>query len=275
MNFRQRARDALARAKAEMASNTDTRLHYAALELRMAIECVTYERAMSYEKELPPKQYDTWQPSKLMNELLEIDPDADASSTLAIGIEDEPGKSANVMRTLGAEKVFDLSAIKKSYDALGSYLHQPTLKQMNKGGHDLIKAREKCERIARQLDEVLSSQIFNINLGIFASFQCTNGDCARIIRKRMPRGEVSVVAKCVGCGAEHEVIPDGADGYHIQPLVQEVMCANPSCGNLQKLFRHEVQPGTCWTCIQCSTQSEIVLAVFERVAAVGVDASQT
>lgn len=275
VNFRQRAREALARAKDEMASGSDARLHYAALESRMAIECVTYERARSYAEELPPTEYEAWQPGKLMKELLEIDPDADASGTLSFGIEDVPGEQAKEMKTLGAEKVFKLAAIKKSYDALGSYLHQPTLKQMSKGGHDLRKARLKFACIADQLDEVLASPIFNINFGNFISFQCMNDDCARQIRKRVPRGTESVVAECFDCTAQHEITVNG-DGQRVaRPLVEDVKCANPACEHALKLFKHELRPGAYWTCTGCGTRSEIGLAVFAMPAAEGEEAAQS
>lgn len=61
-NFRHLAREALARARAELASEASSRLKFAALELRMAIESVTYERALSYKDEIPPSEYRTWQP---------------------------------------------------------------------------------------------------------------------------------------------------------------------------------------------------------------------
>ena len=50
---RSRARSALASAQSELASNEDQRLKYAALELRMAIESVTYDRALAYKSEFP------------------------------------------------------------------------------------------------------------------------------------------------------------------------------------------------------------------------------
>jgi hypothetical protein len=86
LSFRQKARDALHRAKDEMNSASLERLKYAALELRMAMECLTYERASSYAGELPPAEYATWQPRKLMQLLLEINPRADKNSSIAFGL---------------------------------------------------------------------------------------------------------------------------------------------------------------------------------------------
>src|SRR5437867_1615135 len=45
-NFRHLARQSLARAKTELATNDAQRLRYAALELREAMEALTYDRAL-------------------------------------------------------------------------------------------------------------------------------------------------------------------------------------------------------------------------------------
>jgi hypothetical protein len=72
-DYRNDARRELARAKDELASAGDERLKYAALELRMAMESLTYDRALAYKDEFPPAEYQAWQPRKVMALLLEID----------------------------------------------------------------------------------------------------------------------------------------------------------------------------------------------------------
>lgn len=262
-NFRQRAREALRRAKTEMASGCDERLSYAALELRMAIEAVTYERAKSFEKELPPQEYDVWQPSKLMKVLLELEPLADASGTLSFGLEDEPGVPAKEMRTLGSEKVFNLKDIKESYDALGSFLHQPTLRQLNSGGHNWRKLRSRCASLVAKLEPILESPVFNINFGTFTTFKCMNVECEKPVRKRLPSGQKEVPAPCLECGAEHRVTV-GSDGVvTIYPVTQDVPCANKACWHILKLFPHELKEGVNWKCPECGTVCQLGLAVFE------------
>lgn len=132
-DFRNKARKTLEKAETELASNDDSRLKYAALELREAIEAITYDKAQSYQQELLPTEYATWQPRKLMQLLLEIDPSADKPTALSFGLEEEYGKPAKEMQLLGKEEPLTLTNIKKHYDALGSFLHMPTLDQLNKG----------------------------------------------------------------------------------------------------------------------------------------------
>lgn len=97
MSYRSEARARLGAAKNELASRDDARLKYAALDLRMAMESLTYDRALAYKDEFPPKEYQTWQPKRVMLVLLEIDANADSDSALAIGEEPEYGVPAPVI----------------------------------------------------------------------------------------------------------------------------------------------------------------------------------
>ena len=72
MNYRNEARLRRDAAKHELATGDDTRLRYAALELRMSMEALTYDRALAFKAEFPPNEYETWQPKKVMFVLLEI-----------------------------------------------------------------------------------------------------------------------------------------------------------------------------------------------------------
>lgn len=262
VNFRERAREALKRAKTELASGDDARLHYAALELRMAIECVTYERAKSYEKELPENEYDVWQPSKLMSKLLDLDPLADQGGTLSFGLEDEPGVCAKEIKILGTENVFSMRDIKSTYDALGSFLHQPTIKQLRGPGHNLQKLRIRCVELIERIDSVLSSKVFNINIGNFTSFNCMSSDCGKPIRRRLPSGKTEVKAVCIECAAEHLIQINQDDSIVVKPIVQDVPCSGPNCDQSIKLFKHELRVGTSWKCPACGDGNQLGLAVF-------------
>jgi hypothetical protein len=203
-NFRHEARQALARAAVELCTGEEARLKYAALELRMAMEALTYDRAEAFSAELPPTDYDTWQPKKLLQLLLEIDPTADKDSVLSFGVEEEYGIVAPVMQSLGSEKVLNLGVLKRHYDALGSYLHMPTIKQIAGGkGVDATKLRNRCQEIAGFVEAVLASRVFNVTLGSFAEMPCEA--CGATIRKRIPHGMPSTEARCFTCPASASI----------------------------------------------------------------------
>lgn len=254
------ARDALKRAKEEILSNAPERLKFAALELRMAMESLTYDRAQSYKEEIHPDEYDTWQPRKLLQLLLEIDPSADKDSSISYGVEDEPGKEAKHMQSLGKEKVLNLGTIKRHYDALGAYLHIPTLKQIDEGAtHNLIKLRKRCEQIAEELESTLASSIWNINFGNFAEIACMR--CNSPIRKRLPSGVPRTNATCFQCNATYTIseAEPGKTLWH--PLRKEVICASDDCKCKFFIWDGDLKPYSQVRCPNCGKTHFIDLCI--------------
>ncbi len=263
LSFRHQARESVSRARVELASDDKARLKFAALELRMAIEAVTYERAISYREEIPPAEYCTWQPKKVMQLLVDIEPNADKGASIAFGLEEVPGVAAQEMTSLGAEKVFSLRAIKEHYDALGSYLHLRTLKQLEAAGEpDLAKLHERCVTIIELLDGVLSSPVFNINFGTFSSIACMNPGCGKTVRRRIPSGKDLLPAACTECGMGYELTV-AADGQcHWRPVLEEVPCPGPSCDVVFRVSPGELKPGRRLVCHKCGGRFVIGLALF-------------
>lgn len=111
MDYRHLARKSVERAKNELDKNIVHNLPYAALELRMALESIIYERAENYKEELSGKKLSTWQPRKLLMLILEIDPHVDQNSSISAGIEEEYGKPAKQMNFVGSERVLSLKEL--------------------------------------------------------------------------------------------------------------------------------------------------------------------
>jgi len=129
VNYRRLARIHLENTKIQLDTHEDFNLHYAALELRMSMESLTYDRAIAYKDEFPPDEYQTWQPQKIMSVLLEIDPRVDQGSSIAIGAHD--GVPPSKMTSLGTEVVLSMKILKEHYHELGSYLHIQSMKKMD------------------------------------------------------------------------------------------------------------------------------------------------
>lgn len=263
MNFRQKARDALNRAKENLKYSNPEYIKYAALELRMAIEGLTYDRANAYIKEIDPKEYNTWQPKKVMQMLLDIEPKADKCSSLSFGRQDKMGEPAKIMTSLGSEQVFNLSLIKKYYDALGSFLHLPTIKQLqDKPEADIKKLREKCLEIINHIEKVLESPIFNITLGSFSEIACFK--CNKTIRKRIPHGQIKVVAKCLDteCGATYSVTDAGEGKINWEPQLEKIECLAENCNEITTIWQSEIREGVHWKCRKCNKEHSIEFSVF-------------
>ena len=260
MNYRNDARNCLKRAEEEFGSGDDDRLKYAALELRMVMEALTYDRGLAYKDEFPPNEYETWQPRKVMSVLLDIDPAADKDSSLAFGIEEEYGVPAPVMTSLGSEKVLNMATLRNHYDALGSYLHVQSMKQVRAGKSlDLGRIRSRCEEIAAFAREVLSSPVFNITFGNFSTMDCS--ECEKPIRKRVPQGRTEVNAECYECRASYTLVDRGDGQVEWKPHKHEVDCRNNSCENKTIVWRREIAVGSYWICSGCNGRNTFAIGI--------------
>ena len=260
INFRHQAREAIVRAKKMLDAETvpPEHLRYAALDVRMAMEALTYERAHSYRRELPQSAYETWQPRKLMQVLLDIDPNADRDSFLRIGREESFGVPAAEMTDLGRETVLNLATLKKHYDALGSYLHMPTLKQLHSDDNASLQSlRERLARIVEYVDAVLRSPVFTINFGNFSTAPCSR--CEKEIRWRIPRDKDRLDATCRECNAPYELVITGDGDVRWDPKQHPIQCAHPECGKTSFLWADQFEIGNAWTCDYCERRNGLAL----------------
>lgn len=264
-DFRHYAKVALEQAKSELESGDDARLRYAALELRMSIEALTYDRAQLFEDELPSSEYDVWQPKRVMETLLEIEPLADQGSTIRFKKESKQGEPEHPVHTLGTEVVFTFKQIKKSYDALGSYLHHPTLKQIREKSVDLVALRRRCIEISAQLDAALASKMYNVHFKSSVRFSC--GECGKIIHKRYKLGDSPVEAKCQNpsCEASY-LLTTNEQKVDWERLGAEFECPSEGCSEQVFVAKEYVRPGSYWTCTGCQRTYELTLAAKEQVA---------
>ncbi len=265
MNYRNIARHAIENATIEIESGNKQRLRYAALELRMALEALIYEKAGLYKEELSNKKLSTWQPKKLLTLLLEIDPVADKSSSIAVGIEEEYGKPASKMTSLGKDRVIGLKEIKKYYDKLGSYLHTQTIDQLADGkGPKPDGMRTRCNEIKEIINEVLASPVFNADFKVTSSIEC--GECGTKIVRRIPTGSKSLEAKCINCPASYTLTVVDENKTSWQPNIHKVKCANELCMSPFELWKSEIEIGIGWKCKECQGENRIVPCIQYKSA---------
>jgi len=264
VNYRNEAKKCLQRFEEEFKSDDNERLKYSAVELRMAMEALTYDRALIYKDEFPASEYQTWQPRKVMNVILEIEPSADQDCSVAFGLEETFGVPASIMQSLGAEKVINMAMLRSHYDALGSYLHIQTMKQVLEGKSiDYSKLRFRLGEIALFIGDVLSSPIFNVNLGNFSKLDCIQ--CGKAIRKRIPFDNKAVEAECDECHATYTVIPKENGKVDWLPNRREIKCANSKCNESASFWDRDIKSGKSWTCQSCKGINSFVLGIiFER-----------
>jgi hypothetical protein len=269
--FRRLAHESLARAKVELGANTPDRLRYAALELRDAMEALTYQRALAFEDDISPEEYKTWQPRKLMSLLVDIDPLIDISSTISVRKESGELAPPENMKTIGTDHVFTLANLKAHYDAIGSYLHMPSLEQVRSGKMpDPARLRERCEIVVAEVERSLSSGISNVRIGYLTTLnQCMNEHCKKPIRKKMPVEKETIDVQCFECKAEYTVTAMPGGNAIWKPKSWDVPCATSGCPEKRQLWRHELQLGANWWCRACGVHNIIVLSVRDINATCG------
>jgi hypothetical protein len=122
VNMRHSAHQCLQRAKEFMARNDEASARHACLELRFCIEYITYDQLQTYLKEVPDDTVIKWTPKQIISALLEVDPHADKSATIAIGVEETYGVPAKEMRLLGEDRRFSLKWANSRHSLPDSFL---------------------------------------------------------------------------------------------------------------------------------------------------------
>lgn len=262
-DFRNLARAHLKNAKDLLATGDDDDCELATLKLRKAMEALTYERSEGYADDLGPEKMKTWQPKKLMERMLEVDPHADKDATIAFGIEPSYGEKPEVMQSMGTDYVLDMKTLKKHYDALGAYLHTPTLAQLEQGkSHDFNKLRKRCDEIVAAVDKVLSSRIWNSTMANRGEIECN--ECDTIIRRRLDKNGEEKVVECWDCVATYNMKDLGDGEVRFEPRQIEVPCPNKECETSIHIWEKEFKKGTWWTCRVCETQQQLSLFVHPK-----------
>lgn len=258
--YRNEAKSALDRARQTLAAGRDCELRYAALELRMALECLVYERAQGYREELSSKKLNTWQPKQLLNILLTIDPHADQTSSIRFGVEKEFGVPAEEMTYLGTDRVISLKEIKEYYDRLGSYLHAPTIDQVRLGkGLPGQKLRKSCEDLSNIIGGSLKSKVWNVNFKVTTSLDCE--DCGTKIVRRVQAGKDQFDATCIECEASYILTRTADDKFTWKADNLQVACANPACEKEISVWRRDIAVGKYWKCQSCDGKNEIIFGL--------------
>ena len=120
-------RACMERAEALLAALKPENVRYAALELRLCIEALTYEKLRSFSSVIPQSVLETWKPPQAVKALLEFEPMADQSFTLYAGVEEEYGKPAPTMQFIGQHNSLRLKWLRKHYHRPGNLLHAPSI----------------------------------------------------------------------------------------------------------------------------------------------------
>ena len=110
------------RIRAHLAAGEESSLTYAALEVRLALERVCYERLRTSHDYISTDDLRRWRPNYVVQTLMEmVDPKIASEWTLSMG--SEPGDNPERYVEIGTQKGFDPKTIGLLWQAMSSFLH--------------------------------------------------------------------------------------------------------------------------------------------------------
>jgi len=191
------------KAVALLTTGDEDDLIYACLELRKCIEAYCYNLLSTYLSEVPLRAVETWQPDKVLKELLAIDSGFESTSSYRMKFDDDGTGKPSEWKSIGEDRRLPISYVRKTYNTLGSFLHVPTIKQIKAGGViPFNQIRLSATAISDRLSELLAPGRIVSNIGRFCTFNCAQ--CETPVTRRMEFIEAGGEIECGNCGQPYD-----------------------------------------------------------------------
>lgn len=221
-----------------LAEDTEASVTYAALEARLALEKLCYDRLRQRHDYISHDQLRKWQPGAVVNTLInEVDQHLGETVTLSIG-KSPPGSGVKPEEDeyleIGTEIGFDPKRIAKLWQALANlalHVRLPVHKadQIPAYG-DKVQIRAKIDEIVAELKRLSKGTMTFSGLGNEVSFVCSCGEKNRRRAGLLRHGQ-SISCINPKCMASWTAMAQG-DGFVFESEAVEVDCSECECTNL-------------------------------------------
>lgn len=236
----------LATIKALLNEGTDKCLTYAALECRLTIELICYERLMvSYDYISYSDLRRKWQPKDVVQRVIE-DANEYAASTISLSISQSPVVKGSEPATkddyeaieylpLGTQIGFDYGKLGKLWNALSNLALHISLPKVKMDQMPLYADAEtlkaKINETIEELDKLEKGNMLVSDFGPEYSFECDA--CQIKIKKKIERLKNGQVVSCLSpsCLESYEIHVEGSVVLHHRRVIQ-VTCDHDQCGSL-------------------------------------------
>ena len=205
------------RIKALLAEDTDSTVTYAALEARLALEKVCYDRLRQRHDYISHDQLARWQPGGVINQLLtDVDEHVAETVTLSIGSPSTAGVKPedDEYVEVGTQIGFDAKRIVSMWNALSRLALHVRLPE-NKDDHipeygDRGAIRTKVEEVVVELERLTRGTMVFSGFGPEVSFTCSCGEKNKRRASLLKEGH-SVFCVNPECKASYKVTRDGEE----------------------------------------------------------------
>jgi hypothetical protein len=241
------------RARSLIATGDEVSLRYAALELRMCMELITYEKLRTYSSMIPESVLKKWQPPQAVKALLEFEPDADKSYILSFGRQPGLGLPAESMTVLGEHKSLSRGWLRTHYNKMGSILHAQAKASVLADG---TKRKAYLEQVVSELEEVISSRINGSGMRTVFSSECERCDGRVVVNSAAAKNTGRAVCFNPECKAGY-TITTADDWSTCEFLLVQSEFACIECDTPIYLPTHELAIGRSFRCGNCKAMHKL------------------
>lgn len=246
------------RIRGLMADNSENSLTYAALEARLAIERICYERLKLAHRYISANDLRTWKPRYVVQTLMEmVDPKIASQWILSIG--SEPGDNPKEYHEVGTQMGFDPTKLSRLWQTMSSFLHN----SLPKNPDALIAHYAEAEKIRPKLNEVLLEldrigQGTAIGAMVFeqVSFECSCGQINNRSKHGLSNG---VTINCIreGCKEQFEAEEIDHEFYFARKTLPIICreCAHENRLGYQELIEFPRERRGCFDCSECGAEN--------------------
>jgi hypothetical protein len=239
-------RPIIGRIEALLAEDTEQSVTYAALEARLALEKVCYDRLRQRHDYISHAQLRRWQPGAVVNTLM-VEVDAHLSETKTLYISKEPAVPGVKPKDedfvpIGTEVGFDPKRIAKMWQALANLALHVRLPE-RKDDHipdygDKAQIRAKVGGVIEELERLSAGTMTfsGVPIGGDVSFICRCGEKNRR-RASLLRPGQSVFCINPDCMASWKTTKEGEE-FTFESETIDVACSE--CANLNLIDRRHV-----------------------------------
>lgn len=247
-----------------LADDTEASVTYAALEARLAIEKICYDRLRQRHVYISQADIRGWTPSYVVNTIMaEVDPDFTQTMTLMIGKNPgvEPDQDDYV--EVGTEIGFDAALLSKQWNALAKLALHARLPEDRSADipdyGDKSRIRAKVEEVVRELERLAKGTMTFSGLGEEVSFECACGQKNKRKAALLKSGQ-SISCFNPKCGRSYAVeIEDDGIGFVLETAqIPCAACDAVTLAQRRELLRMKYEEAKIVECKACGHPNRIM-----------------
>lgn len=220
---------------------------YAALEARLVLEKICYDRLRICHNYISHEELKKWQPADIINRIIQ-EVDERIASEFTFYISPAPVPDRNLSQEdfvalewvpLGTQSGFDPKKIKSLWNALSNIALHVQIPKYEREDVSIYgnnkKIRSKIDEAISEIERISRGNLISSGLGSEVHFTCECGHLNKRREKTLRNGKIIQCTK-LGCKEIYEVDINGED-YSFKRQFVEIEC---QCGHKTKLPKKHV-----------------------------------